>query len=422
MRGLQASARFTVLAVVVVTVLAMAPAPAPTVSASARSIEPSRIWEQDAERPPAEAQPGASRQVLGYYVPYDPLSWASLQSQAHAIDIVAVQWVTIDGCGRLTSHDDQTLKRFAQAQGIRVLPSLLTLSGWLNHRILTDDETTTRALDQIVEYVVAQGYDGFDLDLEAVRPDDRAAYTAFVVRLGTALRERGKMLALAVPAKATDTTTGWAGAYDYAALGQQADLLTIMAYEFHGAWGEPGPIAPYDGVDRVAAFAVSQIPPEKLLLGLAFYGFDWNTSSGGARYLGHPEAAALVERYGTPMTVDPASRSATFRYQALAGEPPPLPSRPPALNHEITVRRAPPCATVDPAPAPTATPRPAPPPDATQDHVVWLEEHASAVARLTLADRHGVGGVALWRLGHEEARVWSALDAWRRLADPTQGP
>ena len=37
---------------------------------------------------------------------------------------------------------------------------------------------------------------------------------------------------------------------------------------------------------KLAAFAVSQIAPEKVLLGLASSGFDWPTTSGGARDLG----------------------------------------------------------------------------------------------------------------------------------------
>lgn len=49
-----------------------------------------------------------------------------------------------------------------------------------------------------------------------------------------------------------------------------------------------------------------------------------------------------------------------------------------------------------------------------QEHEVWFEEYESAVERLTIADRYSVGGVALWRLGHEEARVWPVLDAWRQ--------
>jgi len=362
----------------------------------------------------AASPPESGRRVLGYYVPYDPTSWTTLETQAHAIDIVAVQWVTIDACGRLASEDNQTLKQFAQARGIQVYPTLLTNSGWLNQRILTDDETSARAIAEIVEYVVAEGYDGFDLDLEAVRPDDRDAYTAFVARLASALHDRGKPLALAIPAKASDTRTGWAGAYDYAALGQHADLIAIMAYEFHGAWGGPGPVAPFDGVERTIAFATSQIPPEKVLLGLASYGYDWNTTSGGARYLGHPEVAALSERHGVALATDPTSRSATLRYQAPGGEKPPLPVRPPMPKHEIVKREPPPCAIADPAPAPKPTPRPTPAPEAIQQHEVWLEESSSAAARLPLVDRYRAGGVATWRLGHEDAPTWAVLERWRR--------
>jgi spore germination protein len=361
----------------------------------------------------AASAAGAGRRLLGYYVPYDPASWISLESQAQSIDIVAAQWVTIDGCGRLASRDDQTLKHFARARGMQVLPSLLTLSGWLNHRLLTDDETSARAITGIVDYVLEEGYDGFDLDLEAIRPDDREAYTAFVARLGAALRERGKVLALAVPAKATDTATGWAGAYDYAALGQHADLITIMAYEFHGAWGGPGPVAPFDGVERVLAFATSQISPEKVLLGLAFYGYDWNITSGGARYLGYPEVAALSERYGVSLTQDPQSRSATVRYRAPGGEQSPAPAKPPALKHEITTREPPACSVTDPAPAPQPTPRPTPAPEAMQDHEIWLEDSISAAARLVLAEQYQTGGVATWRLGHEDPSIWAVVERWR---------
>ena len=361
----------------------------------------------------AASQPAVGRRVLAYYVPYDPTSWASLEAHPAAIDIVAAQWVTIDACGQLGSRDDQTLKQFARAHGIRVFPSLLTLSGWLNHRLLTDEAVSARAIGEIVEYVAAEGYDGFDLDLEGVEPQDRAAYTAFVAGLGAALRERGKALALAVPAKGRDATTGWAGAYDYAALGEHADLVTIMAYEYRGAWSGPGPIAPYDWVDEVLAFASSQIPADKVLLGLAFYGYDWNTTSGGTRALGYAQAAALAERYEVPIVLDPATQSATFRYQAPAGDSLPARAERSPLPHEITVREPPPCPVAAPGPSPTPTPRSAPPPGAIQDHEVWLEESTGAAARLGLADRHRVGGVATWRLGLEDPLVWAVLEQWR---------
>jgi Glycosyl hydrolases family 18 len=359
---------------------------------------------------------GSTHRVLGYYVPYHPASWASLQAHAHLVDLVAVQSLTVDACGGVGSSDDQTLKRFARSRGIPVLPSLVTFSGWLNHRILTDEAISARVIDEVVDYVVAEGYQGFDLDLEGVWPDDRAPYTAFTARLATALHDRNKLLAAAIPAKTADTTTGWGGAFDYAALGAHADLFTVMAYEYHGGWGEPGPIAPYDWVEQVAAFATSQIPPEKVLLGLAFYGYDWNTTSGGGRYLGNPEAAALSERYSIPITLDPATRSETMRYRAPSGESPPRPVASPALRHEITQRRPPACPITEPSPTRTPTPRPAPAPDPMQEHEVWLEGTASAEARLPLADRYQTGGVAMWRLGHEDASLWPVVERWRRAA------
>lgn len=361
--------------------------------------------------PPAPA--AAGRRVVGYYVPYDQTSWESFEARPRAVDVLAAQWVAIDACGQISTRDNQTVNRLARARGVAVYPSLLTSSGWLNHRVLTDEAATARAIGQIVEYVVAEGYEGFDLDLEGVQADDRAAYTAFVARLGAALRERGKALAIAVPPKPRDVTTGWAGAFDYAALGEHADLIIIMAYEYSGSWSGPGSVAPYDSVDQVLQFATAQMPADKIVLGLAFYGYDWNTTSGGSRGLSYAQAAALAEHHGVPIATDPATRSATFRYRAAAGDRPPSRGESAPVQHEITRREPPPCQVAVPSPPPTPTPRPTPPPDAIQEHEVWLEDSAGSAARLGLADRYRLGGVAAWRLGLEDPRVWPILDQWR---------
>ena len=72
---------------------------------------------------------------------------------------------------------------------MKVLPSLLTSSDWLNHRLLTNP-AFDRFLNEIVRYVVEMEYPGFDLDLEGIDPDDRDAYSEFVARLADALTSR----------------------------------------------------------------------------------------------------------------------------------------------------------------------------------------------------------------------------------------
>ncbi|HYN88242.1 MAG TPA: glycosyl hydrolase family 18 protein, partial [Ardenticatenaceae bacterium] len=259
---------------------------------------------------PAPPSTNGAGKVLAYYVPWDSTSWASLQANAARIDYVGAQWVSVNACGNIGSRDDQVVKQFARERGIPLFPSLLTASAWLNSRLLTDAAASENLINQIVAYVVEEDYPGFDLDLEGVRAEERPAYSAFVARLAAALHARGKLLALAIPAKTREATTGWPGAYDYAALGRHADLITIMSYDYSGAWGPPGPVAPQNWVEGVAAYATSQIPAHKVMLGLAFYGYDWNVTTGfPTRSLTFGQAQWLSDQYGVPLAQDPAARS-----------------------------------------------------------------------------------------------------------------
>ena len=76
----------------------------------------------------------------------DPTPWASLTARPGPVDAVGAQWVTIDACRQIGSRDDQTLKAFARQHGIEVFPSLLTLSAWLNGRLLNDEGARSTAI------------------------------------------------------------------------------------------------------------------------------------------------------------------------------------------------------------------------------------------------------------------------------------
>lgn len=382
-----------------------APEPSPTTSAPTPAPSPTTVV--------AEI-PKSGRIFVGYYVPYDSTSWLSLEANADHLDYVAAQWTFVDACGNLTTQDNRTVHAFARDRGIGVLPSLFTVDGGVNHRVLNDEATATRAIHNLVDYVVDEGYVGLDVDLEGVLAEDRPSLTSFVQRLSAELRARGKLITMAVPAKASDVRTGWAGAYDYAALGPHVDLLTVMTYGYTIASSEPGSTAPYAWVDRVIRYVTSQVPKEKVLVGVPLWGYDWNvTTDANARALRYPDAEALARQYGAPIASDPESRSATFRYVARPGDPPAPSLRPPKLNHEISERKAPPCPVPTTPPRPTRPPMPSPTPAPEQQHEVWLEDVASFGARLGLAEQHEAGGIAVWRLGQEDPRVWERLAEWR---------
>lgn len=346
--------------------------PTPAVSPAPASVgvaAPAAMVGTQVSSSPAQTAGGTGKRVvLGYYVPYDATSWASFQAQADDLDYVNAQWVTADACGNIGSRDDRTLIAYANEHGVKVLPSLLTSSGPINHRLLTDPSTTDHFLNEIVSYVVGMGYPGFDLDMEGTDAGDRDAYSGFVARLADALHSHGKILTLAIPAKTSDVRTGWAGPYDYAALGAHADFVLLMTYDYSWPAGPPGSIAPQDWVDKVATYAVSQMPPQKVLIGLAFYGYDWNTTLGSkARALLYSQAAALATQHGTRIVTDEASRSGSFSYAAKAGDTVPPPPALQAIQHDIAVRTPGQCSVQPPSPTPpaTRTPGPAPTPRPT---------------------------------------------------------
>jgi len=133
----------------------------------------------------------------------------------------------------------------------------------------------------LVDLVLSYGYDGIDLDCEALAAADRSSFTAFVEELGAALHEHGKALEVPVYAKSSEPGM-WGGpqAQDYAAIGAAADRVQIMGYDFHWQTSPPGPIGPRPWLEQVLAFVVSVVPPGKVDLGINLYGYDWVGEAG----------------------------------------------------------------------------------------------------------------------------------------------
>jgi len=94
---------------------------------------------------------------------------------------------------RQTSHPRRSdAQAVRPGKRIRIPPVAAHFVRWLNHRLLTEETVTAHSIQQIVDYVVAEDYDGFDLDLEAVEAADRDAYTAYVAALGRRCTRAGK--------------------------------------------------------------------------------------------------------------------------------------------------------------------------------------------------------------------------------------
>ncbi len=318
--------------------------------------------------PSSPSSPRPARIRWAYFMKSDPASWASLQTGSDHLDYVSPFYFAVDGRGVVTGTPDLQADQLLRAKGIRILPTFKNGPQGADFQpVLRDPGVRRSTIDQIVRIVEDYRYDGINLDYEGVLSSDRDALTAYVVELAAALHARAKLMTMAVPAKTGDTSTGWAGAFDYPALASQNDLILVMAYGYRVPSSMTiGSVGPHAWVDRVAAYAATQIPAAKLLLGLAWYGYDWNiTDRGLTRSVRYLDALALAQRFGAPIEYDEFEQVAHFRYY-----------------------------------------------DGSSNHEVWFEDARSIAAKSRLATKYGLAGIGGWRLGQEDPAIWPILADW----------
>jgi spore germination protein len=253
-----------------------------------------------------------------------------------------------------------------RARGLPVVPTLANVDAQGNWvygtvaRVLHDKTMARRQVAEIVALVESKHYAGIDLDYENLQAADRQAFTAFVTSLARGLHAKGKILSVALFAKASNA--GYAPrnvAQDYAAIGEAADQVRLMGYDYHWDSSPPGPVAPIYWIRDVIRYATTQIPASKIILGIPEYGYDW--SGGVGTSITWQQAVQLSRQYHVRPRYDRSSQSPWFTYTD-------------ASHHK---------------------------------HTVWFENAESTRAKLDAAQ--GIGGVYLWMYGDPDPGTWSVL-------------
>ncbi|MDI3269201.1 MAG: glycosyl hydrolase family 18 protein [Bacillota bacterium] len=129
-----------------------------------------------------------------------------------------------------------------------------------------------------------------------------------------------------------------------------------MTYDQHGRASSPGPVASLGWVEGRLDYALQKgVPPEKIYLGVATYGYRWSQGQGE----------------DLPMK--------------KAKELQPSPSRDRDESPHFSYTQG------------------------GRDWVVWYEDELSAQRKVALAREKGLLGVAIWRLGYEDQAFWSMM-------------
>ncbi len=339
---------------------------------------------QRAQRP-AQAQ----RAVFGF-LPY----WISADYY-DAIDFdllthIAPFSIEVNPDGSLGEDHDwpwTALVDRAHRHDVRVILTA-TLFGDADVLALLGDETSrARFMRQISDKVKAGNADGVIIDFEGPGqngwPDQIAGF----------LRDLTEYLHAEIPGSEVSFASpaiDWSNRWDFAAIAASCDYLFVMGYAFSGSWSSAaGPTAPLSGSGRTITSLLSEDrdygqvvreQPEKLILGVPYYGCRWKTRSGEAGagvddFVNYPRLRdAMPQAAKAGVRWDERSQTAWYRYQEEA-----------------------------------------------QWLQVWFDDTASLRRKYALAIDRNLRGFGMWALGYEgtHAEPWQLIEELNGRRVPT---
>jgi spore germination protein YaaH len=200
----------------------------------------------------------------------------------------------------------------------------LTSAGFspeLVHQVLNNPASRTNLVNNISFLVTYRGYGGVNIDFERVLEKDRDVFTGFLSELRDRLKPLGRTLTIALPAK-TSEEIPWLRGYDYGGIGSVVDFMFIMAYDWHHAGSEPGPVAPITEVKKTIEFAIKYAPRRKIIIGMPLYGYDWlipYSPGSVARAVSNQNAVERAMRYQSPIRYSREFESPFFHYRDAQG-------------------------------------------------------------------------------------------------------
>ncbi len=206
------------------------------------------------------------------------------------IDMLVPTWYGVDQRGLVNGAPNDYVYAIARKHQVPVMPIIsmtTTRAGF--HQLLHDEDAKARMIASMVQAGRDNGYYGFQFDFENIAWTDRDAFTLMARQAADALHKAGMKLSVAVVPNAPGRSGRgqfskwmweyWRGAYDLAGLAKATDLVSLMTYDQHTRWTTPGPVDGMPWMKMHLDYALTQIPKEKLSLGIATYGYRWYTGN-----------------------------------------------------------------------------------------------------------------------------------------------
>ncbi len=237
------------------------------------------------------------------------------------------------------------------------------------HSILNSTDIQEKLIDNMLMIMKAKGYMGVNLSFIQILQGDLDAYAEFVARVRERLNQEGYVVFVTLSPNTLKFQIGYPYTEPYfEEIGKASNFVILITY----LWQEGHINQLYQTTSYYLKvyldFVMTQIPPEKIMLGLTRIAYDWELPYIEGETIGAPlsnsSAMDLANQIGSTIEFDEVTQTPYFYYNISGAE-----------------------------------------------HYVWFKDVRSVEAILRLVDDYGLYGIAIWNIMYYHSQTWLAINS-----------
>lgn len=199
------------------------------------------------------------------------------------ITSVSPFWFDLNDNGSLATNgytNWSTFIEYTSNNNIDLVPTITAFERDKLNRVLNSQENVNRFINETIEYIQQNNYQGIDLDFESFYVNDQKPFFDMLAQLKERLNTINKKLYFSALAKWGNNISyaQTRATLDYKKLGEIVDVFIIQGYSYTPTNSNTiGPIGPLDWLEDIIRYAIKEgVPREKIVLGINTYAQDWS--------------------------------------------------------------------------------------------------------------------------------------------------
>ncbi len=292
------------------------------------------------------------------------------------------------GYHRLDSEDLASISATLESQSQKIELTFTQFNADDTYAFINSTKAWDNFFTALDSALLAYPFSGINIDIEyggTVDQKLRENFSLFIKTLKNRLDEKYSHINLSVSVYASAAVGS--SIWDIGPIGESADYVVVMAYDFHRRSSvKAGPVAPIFGgkdlwdndISNYLQTFLAVMPKEKILLGVPFYGYEWQTTSRDPRAHTFPDTGVTASYSRVQTLLEPETKT-KLKVQEQWNEEALSPYVSYIENGEI--------------------------------FVIYYENSRSLSYKLDLVNQLDLAGIAIWALGYEgdSRELWETI-------------